>query len=224
MTGYLGAKTGSGVYQAIVNLIPPHDVYIEPFLGTGAIMKRKAPAARNIGVDMDKRCIDRFDVAAVENLELFCADAFAFLRAFPFDGSRRAVVYLDPPYLPETRTSHAKYKHELTTAQHVELLRLAKQLPAFILISGYESDLYNEELRTWHKFKFQAMSRGGVRTEVVWYNFEPREMHYHTYAGKNSSDRQRIQRKAERWANKIKALPPGEKQAVIAAILAADQV
>lgn len=44
--GYLGAKSGSGVFQTIINLIPPHDTYIEAFLGTGAVMKRKAPAQK----------------------------------------------------------------------------------------------------------------------------------------------------------------------------------
>lgn len=36
MDNYLGGKNGSGVYQAIINLLPPHDTYIEGFLGTGA--------------------------------------------------------------------------------------------------------------------------------------------------------------------------------------------
>ncbi|MCG9790671.1 hypothetical protein L1D61_26435 [Vibrio mediterranei] len=38
---YLGAKSGSGVYQTIINLMPPHDTYIEAFLGTGAIMRKR---------------------------------------------------------------------------------------------------------------------------------------------------------------------------------------
>ena len=41
--------------------MPPHDVYIEPFLGGGAIMKRKPPALRNIGIDLDLRALEGFD-------------------------------------------------------------------------------------------------------------------------------------------------------------------
>jgi DNA adenine methylase len=33
--------------------MPPHDVYIEPFLGSGAVMRLKVPARLNIGVDLD---------------------------------------------------------------------------------------------------------------------------------------------------------------------------
>jgi hypothetical protein len=50
--GYPGGKAGAGVYQTIINLMPPHEVYIEPFLGGGAVMRLKRPARRNIGVDL----------------------------------------------------------------------------------------------------------------------------------------------------------------------------
>ena len=36
---YPGGKNGAGVYQTLINLIPPHDTYIETYLGGGAIMR-----------------------------------------------------------------------------------------------------------------------------------------------------------------------------------------
>ena len=48
---YIGGKSGVGVYQTIINLIPPHQVYIEPFAGGGAILRHKRPAALNIATD-----------------------------------------------------------------------------------------------------------------------------------------------------------------------------
>jgi DNA adenine methylase len=50
--GYPGGKNGAGVFQRIINLIPPHEVYIEPFLGGGAVMRLKRPARLNIGLDL----------------------------------------------------------------------------------------------------------------------------------------------------------------------------
>jgi DNA adenine methylase len=57
---YTGGKNGSGVYQRIINLMPPHRVYIEPFLGSGAIFRLKRPADRNIGLDLNPDVIADF--------------------------------------------------------------------------------------------------------------------------------------------------------------------
>ena len=59
-TAYLGSKATAGLCQAIIALMPPHSVYLESHLGGGAIMKRKPPAQRNIGIDTDARAIDQF--------------------------------------------------------------------------------------------------------------------------------------------------------------------
>jgi len=50
---YPGGKGGAGVYQTIINNIPPHDTYIETHLGGGNILERKRPAARSVGIDLD---------------------------------------------------------------------------------------------------------------------------------------------------------------------------
>jgi len=51
--GYPGGKNAAGVYQKIINLMPPHQVYIEPFLGGGAVMRLKKPAKENLGLDLE---------------------------------------------------------------------------------------------------------------------------------------------------------------------------
>ena len=60
MGAYFGSKATSGLCQAIIALMPPHDTYIESHLGGGAIMKRKPAARRNIGIDRDERALTRF--------------------------------------------------------------------------------------------------------------------------------------------------------------------
>lgn len=54
---YKGGKNGSGVYQRIVSLIPPHRVYIELFLGSGSILRRKRPAEKSIAFELDRKAI-----------------------------------------------------------------------------------------------------------------------------------------------------------------------
>jgi site-specific DNA-adenine methylase len=154
---------------------------------------------------------------------LLLADAFDYLANFEYSKAGKTLIYADPPYMHSTRTSKARYEHELTDQQHLELLQILQAVPASVILSGYRNDLYDTQLAGWWSMDFQAMTRGGVRTETVWCNFEPGEIHYHTYAGKNSTDRQRIQRKAARWAKNFAALPQPEKQAVLAALLAASE-
>ena len=50
------------------------------------------------------------------------------------------------------------------------------------------------------------MNQGGVRTEKVWFNFNPDRVHWARYAGKDHTDRQRIKRKADSWAERYLVL------------------
>lgn len=64
---YFGSKNVNGVYQFIINHIPPHKNYVEGFLGSGTIMMNKKPApGHNIGIDMDAAVIDKFNCAAAD--------------------------------------------------------------------------------------------------------------------------------------------------------------
>lgn len=59
------------------------------------------------------------------------------------------------------------------------------------------------------------MSRGGPRTKKLWFNYEPTAVHWASYAKRDFTDRQRIKRKAARWAENYRTLPPGERLAVL---------
>jgi site-specific DNA-adenine methylase len=54
---YPGGKAGAGVPQRLINLLPQHQVYIEPFLGHGAVLLAKRPASLNIGLDLNSQAI-----------------------------------------------------------------------------------------------------------------------------------------------------------------------
>lgn len=81
-------------------------------------------------------------------------------------------MYIDPPYLLGTRAGK-QYKHEMADADHEELLKELLQNKAKIMLSGYESDMYNEYLKDWNKVYFRSCAEHGKsRTEVVWMNYE----------------------------------------------------
>lgn len=68
------------MYQKIINLMPPHGTYIEAFLGAGAIMQTKRPAAFNIGIEIDAAVRRRhWSRCEIRNFELR-NDAIKYLR------------------------------------------------------------------------------------------------------------------------------------------------
>ncbi len=214
---YLGSKAASGAYQAIIAQMPPHDTYIETHLGTGAVMRHKPASAASYGIDLNSDVLEAFQCDYPVSLRQ--ADAVEVLEAFDFGGAGRTLIYADPPYLHETRTSQKRYKHEYSRDDHIRLLRCLKTLPASVILSGYPSALYDELLPDWRTMEFQVMTRGGVRTEKLWMSFPADASHWASFAGSNFTDRQRIKRKAGRWANNYRNLPPSERLAILAAIL-----
>lgn len=95
--------------------------------------------------------------------------ALEVIRRFNYEN---VFMYLDPPYLLSTRTGK-QYKHEMSDSDHEELLKAIVSSKAKIMISGYESDLYNEYLSEWKKEHFQSCAEmGKARIETVWMNYE----------------------------------------------------
>jgi DNA adenine methylase len=216
--GYLGSKAASGAFQAIIALMPPHDTYIELFVGSGAVLQRKPPAESSVAIDLDQATLDALP-ANYPGLECLCRDAFNFLDGFDWGNAGRVLIYADPPYLHETRTSHQRYKYEMTEEQHDLLLTRLSSLPASVILSGYPHKRYDDALPGWQTREFQVMTRGGPRTEKLWFNFVPSAVHWVSYAGIDFTDRQRIKRKAARWGAKYRALSARERLAVLAGIL-----
>jgi len=218
MSAWFGSKAATGLCQAIIASMPPHDVYIECFLGGGAILKRKPAAMRTIGIDVDPRAIGTFSCPYPVELHQGCA--LAFLEAFPFQG--RELVYCDPPYVPATRRGPRRYRYDCDDAVHVALLALLKTLPCPVMISGYPSELYATHLAGWRSMDVQVNNQVCVVTGRVWFNFAVGPPHWHRYAGRDFTDRQRIKRKAANWGRRYAVLPAAERRAVLAAIMAVE--
>lgn len=221
MSTYPGGKNGAGVYQAVINQLPPHRVYIEPFLGGGAIMRLKRPAMASIGIDVDDHVFAQTDFyQCVPYARLIIGDGVRFLKDYDWQGDE--LVYCDPPYLMETRSCQRPiYRHELNTIEeHRALLALLKTIPAAIAISGYWSDLYARELAGWRSISFQTVTRGGrPATEWLWMNYpEPVELHDYRYLGGNFRERERIKRKQQRWQSRLKRMPALERYALLSVV------
>ncbi len=218
MVNYFGSKATSGLCQSIIAIMPPHDTYIETHLGSGAIMKRKPAALNNIGIDLDPQSLDDFNCDYRVQLVNECAHQY--LKHYDYQG--RELVYCDPPYLHETRSSGRRYRCDYEEQDHIELLLLLKTLPCNVILSGYPSSLYDDLLAGWNSLELQVMNQAGVRTEKLWYNYRIDRVFWARYAGKNFTDRQRIKRKAANWGKAYQAMPRGERVAVLAAMMAVE--
>lgn len=215
---YPGGK--GGVFRHIINQIPPHDVYIEAFLGGGNVFERKRPARLSIGIDRDPAVIEMW--LGHPGIDLVCADAVEYLLAYPWSGNE--FVYCDPPYVMSTRKGGRIYRYEYDDGDHGILLGVLAGLPAPVMISGYPSALYDGALAGWRTLDFQAMTHGGPAHERLWMNYpEPTALHDLAYLGSNFRERERIKRKKQRWRDKLAKMPELERAAIMEAMLEVGQ-
>lgn len=204
-------------YQRLINLMPPHRVYIELFLGGGAVLRNKRPAEINVGVDLDEDVIQVWRDQQALNVKLHLGDAIEFLGAYPFAGDE--LVYADPPYLPRTRRRARVYRHDMDDRAHISLLTALKALPCAVMLSGYPSDLYDDMLRGWSRTEFAGTSHVGRRPEAVWHNFPPPAiLHDYNFVGDTFRDRERLRRRAQRWRRRLEGMPESERLALLSAL------
>ena len=221
---YPGGKAGPGVYQRIINHMPPHETYIEPFLGDGAVLRNKRPAVQNIGIELDQAVFaDRLDIVT-SGTTIIHADALQYLRERRWTGDE--LVYCDPPYMPASRTGGRLYRCEFTEDQHRELLDILAGLKCdgvMVMVSGYHSKLYAIELKGWTLITFGSMTRRGMALEHLWMSFpDPLELHDYRYLGEDYRERERIRKKVTRWTAKLEGMPKLERQALMAALSQVD--
>lgn len=119
-----------------------------------------------------QQAAERFKGVLVEN-----RDALQIIK----DHNRPdTLFFVDPPYVHDTRKTGGKaYRHEMTDAQHEELLTLLVVSKAKVILCGYSHPIYDEALSSWHRVtqEVRAAGRSGsvMRTEVLWMNYQPSE-------------------------------------------------
>lgn len=207
---YPGGK--GKTFQHVINLMPPHRVYIETHLGGGAVMRHKRPASHSIGIDADERVIDTWSQRTGHGVELRRERAEDFLSQYRFQGDE--LIYADPPYHPGTRRQARVYRHDYAVEDHARLLALLTSLPCKVILSGYANDLYSERLQGWRTRTFTAKTHTDLRQETLWFNFEPPQvLHDSRFVGETFRARQTTKRRLQRLQEKVTRMDPVERAA-----------
>lgn len=98
-------------------------------------------------------------------------------------GKENTALYLDPPYVAETRSGDC-YKHEMDDDHHRRLAAVvhgAVAQGAKVAISGYASALYDELFVGWRTVRHDVAlhgardGKGARRTEVLWCSYPETE-------------------------------------------------
>ena len=107
----------------------------------------------------------RLKAAQIENM-----DALTLIGRYD---NKDTLIYCDPPYLQELRKKNM-YTVEMGNEKHIRLMEVLKNSKSKIILSGYDNDLYNRELKGWFTDAKQTTAQMGLhRTEKLWMNFNP---------------------------------------------------
>ena len=149
-SGTTGVKTGFRHCNARYGKI-----IMDQWLSVQDRIKRTAERLRGVVIE---------NMAAVECIEKFDSDV--------------ALHYVDPPYVLDTRSKkvidgkpYHGYKHELTDADHADLLDRLSNLQGSVLLSGYDNPLYAERLSDWTRVDRELGNHTGQKAkESLWLN------------------------------------------------------
>jgi DNA adenine methylase len=115
-------------------------------------------------------------VERLRRVQILTQPAIDAIRRFDHE---EAVIYCDPPYVPETRAVNSRdvYGIEMSETEHCELGAALNRCRSKVIISGYPSDLYEDLYASWRRVEFDMPNHAaGGRTkmrkrETLWLNW-----------------------------------------------------
>ena len=91
-----------------------------------------------------------------------------------YDGPN-TFMYLDPPYVQSTRLSNQEYEEEMDDAQHKVFVEKLLECKSKVLVSGYDSPIYEPLNGKFQKVQFISPNSKSSAVETLWMNYTPRK-------------------------------------------------
>lgn len=106
--------------------------------------------------------VDRLQSVLIEHREA--------VRVMKLYDRPETLHYVDPPYVLSTRgRTRSLYTHEMNDDDHRELARCLHSLQGMVVLSGYQSPLYEELFSTWRMLpKSTRAGNGTKRVDCIW--------------------------------------------------------
>lgn len=93
-------------------------------------------------------------------------DALKVIQRYDTPGT---LFYVDPPYVLTTRSNHRRYSYEMSNADHRALAAVLREVQGMVLLSGYQSALYDELFGDWRRIEKTTTTNGNnTATECLW--------------------------------------------------------
>jgi len=146
-------------------------------------------------------------ISAIELLPQVCDRLFRvqiehkdFREIITAYDTEETFFYLDPPYVPYTRSS-GKYNHEMSIKDHEELVEMLLKIKGKAMLSGYDNEIYNKlERNGWYKLCFDVVCSAAGRTR------------YTNLKGKNSGIENQRRTECVWLSPNCETIPKNEKQ------------
>lgn len=230
---YFGGKEGNGTIQTLINHIPPHQAFCSLFLGNCAVTRYIKLPKYVLLNDLDERVVAAWSGFKPDLLEyqvdIDNRPAIDILKEIqslsrPVSKYKPAdtFIFLDPPYLIETRKSKVPvYRHEMTKRDHIDLLmQITAMMEYKIMICCYPNPLYEMWLTGWHYHDFYSTIRGGVALERIYYNYDLNgKLHDYQYLGGNFREREKFNRIKNNLIKKLSVMPVELRNSIVSDII-----
>lgn len=115
---------------------------------------------------------------AVARIQAAHIDRRDALKTISRVNSPETLLYVDPPYVLETRKGRGHYVHEIDLSYHERLLQALISFRGAVVLSGYDHPLYNDVLSSWYRTEIPTRSNPyNHRFEIVWRNASAAQYH-----------------------------------------------
>lgn len=113
--------------------------------------------------------------ATIDRLSGVVIESRDFAEIMETHDSPQALHYCDPPYVPDTRNRgnpycrKGEYRHEMTNDDHRRFAEVARSMQGYVIVSGYDSELYDELFSDWRRIDYTTHADGARdRIELLW--------------------------------------------------------